>query len=471
MMRMFLSTAVIVVAISVTTNLSAQTPGADSSLPPDLWTRKTGSDWAVFLGPTSDGKSSETGFVRWNEEGPKRLWQQKLGTGYGPPAVSRGRLFLFDRYGDQARLTCQKAETMEELWKFEYPTDYEDLYGYNNGPRCMPVVDGDRVYVFGAEGILHCLRVVDGGVVWKVDTKKEFGVIQNFFGVSSVPLVEGDLLIVGVGGSPPESANAPPGQLNLVKPNGSAIVAFDKRTGAVRYKVGDDLASYTSPTAATINGRRWCFYFAREGLLAFDPSTGKEDFHFPWRAAILESVNASNPVVFGDQVFISETYGPGSALLKVKPGGYDVVWSDDPKAREKRMQTHWNTSIYVDGFLYGSSGRHTNNAELRCVEAAQGNVPWSIPGLSRSSLTYVDGHFICLTEYGDLILFKPNGAKFDAISKFTPLSGDAGLDPSGLGPPRLLTYPAWAAPVIAHGLMFVRGNSRLACYEIIPERN
>src|SRR6478672_4718012 len=113
MMRMFLSTAVIVVATSVATNLLAQTPGADTSLPPDLWTRKTGSDWASFLGPTFDGKSSETGFQRWNEEGPKRLWQQKLGTGYGPPAVSRGRLFLFDRYGDQARLTCQKAETME----------------------------------------------------------------------------------------------------------------------------------------------------------------------------------------------------------------------------------------------------------------------------------------------------------------------------------------------------------------------
>jgi outer membrane protein assembly factor BamB len=422
------------------------------------------------LGPAGDGKSSETGLISpWPAEGPKLVWQQRVGIGYGMPAVSRGRLFQFDRRGDRARLTCQEAETAQHLWQFEYPTDYEDLYGYNNGPRAMPVVDEDRVYIFGAEGMLHCLRVVDGGLVWKVDTAKTFGVIQNFFGVSSVPLVEGDLLIVGVGGSPPESALAPPGQLNLVKPNGSAIVAFDKRTGAVKYKLGDDLASYAGPTAATIDGRRWCFHFAREGLLAFEPATGKLDFHFPWRAPILESVNASNPVVFGDKVFISETYGPGSALLKVKPGGYDVVWQDEARARDKRMQTHWNTAIYVDGFLYGSSGRHPTNAELRCVNAGDGSVTWSEPDLTRSSLTWVDKHFVCLTEYGELLLFRPNGAKFDVVSRFVPLTGEPGLDPSGLGPPRMLTYPAWAAPTVAHGLMFVRGAHRLACYEIIPE--
>lgn len=443
----------------------------DEALPPDLWTRTVGDDWAAFLGPTGDGKSSETGLVApWPEAGPKLIWQQRVGTGYGMPAVSRGRLFQFDRRGDRARLTCQNVETMQELWRFEYPTDYEDLYGYDNGPRCMPVVDGERVYTFGVEGMLHCLRVVDGSVVWKVDTAKDFGVIQNFFGVGSTPLVEGDLLIVGVGGSPPESAAVPPGQLNAVKPNGSAIVAFDKRTGAVRYKVGDDLASYAVPVAATIDGRRVGFHFARDGLLAFEPATGRQLFHFPWRAPILESVNASNPVVCGDRVFISETYGPGSAMLRVKPDGYETAWADDRAVRAKRMQTHWNTSVHVDGFLYGSSGRHSNEAELRCIETGNGNVLWSEPGLTRSSLTYVDGHFICLTEYGELILAKVNPRKFEIVSQFTPTTGEAGIDPSSLGPPRLLTYPAWAAPTIAHGLMFVRGHERLACYEIIPQR-
>jgi len=181
-------------------------------------------------------------------------------------------------------------------------------------------------------------------------------------------------------------------------------------------------------------------------------------------------VNASNPVVVGEQVFISETYGPGSALLKVKADAYDVVWSDEKARREKRMQTHWNTAIEVDGYLYGSSGRHTNEAELRCVEVATGNVMWSEPDLTRSSLTYVDGHLICLTEYGDLILLKVNPKKYDVVSRFTPKKFQGPLATDALEDSRLLVYPAWAAPTIAHGLMYVRGKERLACFEIIPAK-
>jgi outer membrane protein assembly factor BamB len=439
---------------------------------PDLGTRHTGHDWPAFLGPTGDSKSRETGILTdWPPDGPKRIWQKRLANGYGMPTISRGRLFLFDRQGNQARVTCIKSETGEAIWNFQYSTDYDDLYSYDNGPRCSPVVDGDRLYTFGAEGMLHCLRVRDGVLVWKVDCSARFGVIQNFFGVGSTPIVEGDLLIVQIGGSPDASKRVAPGQLDLVKANGTGVVAFDKRTGEVKYQLGDELASYAGPVLATIRGRRWCFVFARGGLLAFEPASGQLDFHYPWRAAMLESVNASNPVVVGDEVFISETYGPGSSLLRVRPGKYDVVWQDEKRSREKKMQTHWNTCIHHEGRLYGSSGRHTENAELRCIEWDTGNVKWSVPDLGRSSLLYVDGHFVCLTEHGALLLIKVNPEKFELVRQtILPLkvqqAGPTRLDD---GPPRLLNYPAWAAPILSHGLLYVRGRDRLACLELIPD--
>lgn len=438
-------------------------PAADEFA--DLGTRRQGGDWAEFLGPTADSISREKGIIApWPESGLRVVWHKKLGTGYGPIAVSRGRLFVFDRIEDRARLRCLKSETGELLWKFDYATDYRDYYGYNNGPRCAPVVDGDRVYLYGAEGMLHCVSARDGKLVWKVDTVAQFGVVQNFFGVGSAPVVDGDLLLAQVGGSP-AGEKLDPDQKN----NGTALVAFDKLTGKVKYKVGDDLASYSVPVLATIDKKRWCFLLARNGLLGIDPVAGKTRFTFSWKAKNFESVNASNPVVVGDQVLITETYGPGSALLRVKDDGHEVVWKDDEKARRKSLQCHWNTPIHHNGYVYGSSGRHTQNAELRCIELATGKVMWSEPNLTRASLLMVDGHFVCLGEDGELRLLKVNPKKYEEVSHLVVRykgKADSTLAEGDL----LLEYPCWAAPVLSHGLLYVRGKDRLVCLELIPEK-
>src|SRR5208283_1850500 len=187
---------------------------------------RAGSDWPGFLGPAGNGVSPEKGILSpWSEAGLKVKWRLKVGSGYSGPSISAGRLFLFDRQGDRAHLGCFASDTGKPIWDFDYPTDYSDSYGYNNGPRCCPVVDGDRVYLYGSEGMLHCVRASDGKAVWKVDTRAEFGVVQNFFGVGSTPVIEGDLLIAQVGGSPKDSDDVPFMQL---KGNGSGVVAFDK---------------------------------------------------------------------------------------------------------------------------------------------------------------------------------------------------------------------------------------------------
>jgi outer membrane protein assembly factor BamB len=436
---------------------TAAKPG--DPLPKDLRTRRDGSDWPCFLGPTGDSISTEKGVLtHWPKTGPRIVWHQKLGEGYGMPTISRGRLFLFERVGDSARLRCCKSETGEALWSFEYPTDYQDLYGYSGGPRCSPVVDGDRVYIYGVEGMLHCIRVEDGKLIWKVDTIADFHVRQNFFGVGSTPVIEGDLLIAQVGGSQQDS----PARNARQSPKGadSGIVAFDKYTGKIRYHVTHELASYAGPVLAKIDGRRCCFVFARGGLVGLDPASGKVDFHYPWRARDLESVNASNPVVVGNRVFISETYGPGSALLEVKPGACKEIWTDKDKGiREKSMRCHWNTPIHVGGYVYGCSGRHLSEAELRCIELATGKVMWRQRGLTRTSLLLVDNHFICSGEDGILRLLKVNPEKYEEISSIE-LKSD--------GEP-LLLEPCWAAPILSHGMLYVRGADRLVCLELIPK--
>ena len=420
-----------------------ETPGAD----------RLGLDWPKFLGPTDDNVSAETGILKpWPKNGLRKVWDCELGVGYAPPVVAGGRLFHFDRFGDACRLTCRDAGTGKFLWKHEYPTNYEDTYGYDPGPRACPVVDGDRVYVYGPDGVLVCVTAADGKEVWKFESKAKYYFHKNFFGVGSVPLVDGDLLLVAVGGSP---KGPRPNDLREAKSNNSGIVALDKKTGEVKYAAVDELASYASPIIATVGGKRTGLYFARGGLVGFDPKTGETAFRYKWRARIEESVNASNPVVVGDRVLLTECYEIGAALLDLKGGKPREVWTDAEKDRvDKALMCHWNTPIHHNGFVYGCSGRHDSDADVRCVELATGDVKWRKRRTARCSLLFADGHFICLSEYADLTLFKANPEKYEEVSRFE-LPLDA---------------PCWAPPVLSRGLLYVRGKGKLIAYELIPPK-
>ncbi len=425
-------------------------------------TRQSGSDWPGFLGPTGDGKSSEESlFLDWPEEGPPIRWQMAVGEGFRMPSVADGRLFLLDRHGDSARLTCLNAETGAEIWRSEYPTDYEDYYQFGNGPRSSPVIDGDRVYTFGAEGRLRCHASADGKLLWDIDTASRFGVVQNFFGVGSTPAIEGDLLIALIGGSPRDSPDVFSGK---VIGAGSGIVAFDKGTGKVRYRITDELASYSSFVLRTIGGRRWGFVLARGGLVGFEPAKGKVDFVFPWRDRKIESASAATPVVVDDTVFVTEAYGPGGALLKVKPGGYDVL-RKDPPGRKGTLRSHWATPIHHEGYLYGCHGSGSGDAELRAVNLRTGEIAWSAPRLGRTTLLYVDEHFIVLAEYGELIVIRATHEKFSPVARVVLAVADG----SEASRP-LLKHPAWNPPILSHGLLYVRGKDRLVCLELIPEK-
>jgi len=432
---------------------SAAEAAAKEPLPKDLRSRKDGGDWPTFRGPNGDGTSPETGLLlAWPATGPRQVWQRPVGDGYASPAVARGRLLFYDRHGDNARLTCFHSETGRELWRSEHPTDYQDLYKFSAGPRSSPVIDGDRVYTFGVEGRLRCHRVRDGKLLWEVDTHRRFGVVQNFFGVGSSPAIAGDLLLVMVGGSPPDSPSIHRGP---VAGNGSGIVAFDKFSGEVRYQVSDELASYASPVLATLGGRRWALVFARGGLLGLDPVRGEIGFHFRWRAKKLLSVNAANPVVIGQRVLITEAYGPGAALLELGPSAAKPVWVDPP--RGKSLACHWSTPVHRQGIVWGSSGESSGGAELRAIEAATGRVLWRQGELGRATMIWVDGHLVVSTERGQLLLVEASGERYREVARAG--SGKAGP---------LVPFPVWNEPVLAQGLLYLRGKDRLLALELIP---
>ena len=447
-------------------------PAADPPPATDLSTR-AGEDWGTFLGPAGSGASSLVGIASpWGAAGPRVVWHAAMGEGYCAPAVAGGRAFLFDRVENRLRLRAVEAETGRPLWEAGRDVAYSDSFGYDGGPRAQPVVSGDRLLTFGPDGKLECRAIVDGSLLWEVDTSATYRVIQNFFGVGAAALVVGPqavgaeertLVVVQVGGSREGASPAAPERLDLVKGFDSGLVAFDLATGAEVWRATNQLASYSVPVLATIGGRPLILAWMRDDLVAVEPATGKLLDRFRWRSDELFSVVAASPVVSGDQILLSECYGPGSVLLEVEKESFSELRRDRPGARPRQaLKTHWNTPVLQDGYVYGSSGRNAGDAQLVCVNWNTGVVGWSEGGLGRASITLVDGHLLVLGEYGDLVLARATAEKYEELSRVRPVDAASGRE--------LLVAPCWAAPVIARGLLFVRGNGRVVCLDLLPTR-
>jgi len=442
-------------------------------------TQGVAADWPQLLGPRANGTSSETGLLSaWPSGGPKVLWKKPIGTGYSAPSTRDGRLVLFHRVGNEEIIEALDPKTAKPVWRHAYPTRYRDPFGYNNGPRCTPLLTEKHCFTFGAEGVLLCLDIKTGKPVWQRKTAEEFRVPEAFFGVGASPVLEGDLLIVMVGSQP-----------------NSTVVAFDKDTGKtvwqsagrdtwhgkpaigwpgeplVRWRGDEKLASYATPTLATVHGRRTLFCLTRQGLVSMDPKTGNVNFSRWFRARVNESVNAANPIVLGNRVFCSAAYyGVGSFLLDIAEDGksFTEVWSTNKRRKANRrldpvLGIHWTTPILHDGHLYAFSGRDEPDAQFRCVELASGTVKWSRderwqkrsskqPNVyGRGSAIMADGKLFVLGEGGLLGLFEVNAAKPVELGRYQVPE---------------LQYPCWAAPILSGKRMVIRSEDYLICFDV-----
>ena len=385
-------------------------------------------DWPQFLGPERNGVYRADDLAQtWPAAGPKVLWKIDVGQGFAGPVVWGGKLVLFHRLGDRETVDCLDARTGKRLWRADYPTHYQDDFGFDEGPRATPTIANGKGYTFGAEGMLNCWELASGKNIWRVDTKTEFTAPKGFFGMACSPLLEGNAVIVNIGGG-----------------NGAGVVAFDASTGKTLWKATDDEASYSSPTAATIGGKRYVLAFNRAGLVALDPAGGRQFFRFPWRSRSHASVNAATPLVIGDRVFISASYGTGAALLRFKETGPQIIWSGDDA-----LSNHYATSVCRDGFLYGYHGRQETGPSLRCIELATGKVRWSRDDFGAGTLMLAGDKLLVLTEKGELILAPAAPQGFKPIARA-----------------QVLPFDSRAYPALADGLYYARNKDRLVCLDL-----
>jgi outer membrane protein assembly factor BamB len=392
------------------------------------------SDWPQLLGPQRDGVYPGHDLAAtWPAEGPPVRWRQRIGQGFAAPAVAGDRLILFHRRGNEEIIEALATPDGRTLWRFASPTAYRDDFGFDPGPRATPTIAADKVFTFGAEGMLTCVTLAEGRKVWSVDCKKEFAAPKGFFGLACSPLVESNLVIVNVGGKPDAS-----------------IVAFDRDTGRVRWRVLNDEPSYSSPVAATFGTQRLVLALTRSFFVGCDPATGRRVFQHPFRPPVQASVTGATPAVAGDTVFLSAAYDLGALMLRVNGDRLEPLWRGD-----EQLSLQFTSAVRRDEHLYGLHGRHDflGGTELRCVEAATGRVRWTQPGLGGANVLLAGDSLLVLTEKGELLRVRATPAGYQELARA-----------------QILGRGVRAYPALALGRYYARDSSQLVCVDLRTAR-
>ena len=381
----------------------------------------TAGDWPQILGPARNGEAQgERLLESWPATGPQRLWSITLGQGFAGPVVAGKRVVVFHRVGDQEQLQCCDRDTGKALWQTRFPARYAGGVNPDTGPRCTPLIHRQRVYAFGAAGVMHCVTLAAGKPIWSRDLYGDYRGDEGYFGAGSTPIVAGDKLLVNLGGR-----------------SDAGLVALALDSGKTVWRVTDERASYSSPASVVLDGKPHVVFVTRFNTICVAAATGKTTFQFPFGRRG-PTVNAATPLIFDGQLFVSAAYGVGARLSRIADGAATEIWSNDTS-----MSSQYSTCVHHRQFLYGTHGREDfNNGELRCIEARSGRVRWSVPGFGVANVMLSGDRLLTLNTRGQLTLAVADASRFRKIAQANVARGTTR-----------------SLPALSNGLFLLRANS------------
>lgn len=386
-------------------------------------------DVPQFFGPNRDGIAPAASLsTDWTATPPKELWRQPIGPAWSAYAVSGGRAVTQEQRGDEETVTCYELLTGRLLWAHADKAHFTQWQG-GEGPRATPAIHQDRVYAYGATGILNCLDLATGKPLWQRRVLDENKLSNIEWGLSASPLIVDDLVIVSSG-----------------RPNGTAqpplLLAFKTADGSDAWRSGAGEASYSSPMLATLAGRRVILYHGATGLTAHDPATGSILMNYPWGNE--KWPRASQPVIIpSDRVFLSAGYGMGCLMLQIKAGP-DGTLSATELWSSLKMKTQFNSIALRNSHLYG-----LDDGRLSCLDPATGERLWK-EGRFASGQTLLAGDAVIVqSESGPVHLCSATPEGFKEFGKLAALDGKT-----------------WNHPVLSGRYLLVRNDHEAVCYEL-----
>ncbi len=398
-------------------------------------------DWPQYNGAAGNRRSAQKLVVpSWSDKAPGTAWRVPTQGGFSSFVVANGRAFsLVTRAGAETCVALD-AKTGQELWARELDSVSYDGGGDRgtddnsggDGPRSTPSHADGRVYVLDSSLGLYCLDEVAGKVQWMVDLVAKYGGRNIRWQNAASPLIEGAYVFVAGGGE------------------GQSLLAFDRKTGELAWKSGDELMTHATPVAATIHGVRQILFYVQSGVVSVVPETGEElwRFDYPFRVS-----SAASPVVFEDVVYVSAGYGVGGGAFVISKDG-DGFSAANLWHERNGLMNHWSTPVCKDGFLYGMfSFKEYGDGPLECVELATGTVSWSKDGFGPGNVILVGNTLVALSDAGEVVLVEANPVEYEEQARARVLDGKC-----------------WSTPAFADGSLFVRSTTEGVRLDLAPAR-
>lgn len=378
-------------------------------------------DWPNWRGPDHAGISKESGWQDvWPAAGPAILWKAEVGTGFSSCAVAGGRVFTLGNSSDTDTVFCLGAEKGNLIWKHAYPSELGDKF-FEGGPTSTPTVEGDRVYTVGRWGDVFCFEAATGKIIWSLNLQKSGGFPAPPWGFGGSPLVFENLLVLNAG---------------------EAGVALEKTTGKFVWKSATLECGYSTPLPLRRRDETLLLLGSSKSYIAVSARTGQEAWRVKWVTQY--GVNAADPVIGGDSMFISSGYNKGCTLLKLGSAAPESVW------QSKVFRTQMNPAVLLDGYLYGVDGDSTEKTALKCVELATGTQKWSRPLSAGGSVAAADGRLVVLSGAGELLVGPASPGGFTPTAQATVLTGKC-----------------WTVPVLASGRLYCRNaDGQIVCLDV-----
>ena len=382
-------------------------------------------DWPQWRGPRRDGTVTTTLPAEWPAKLTKR-WEVSVGAGHSSPVVSGDRVVIHARQGDKEITRAIALATGKEIWRNEYAAPYTmnpAAQAHGPGPKSTPAIAGGRVFTFGIGGILSALDLKTGKLLWRTPPPS----VLPDFGTAMSPLADGALVIAHMGGM-----------------NKGALTAFDAATGAVRWQWAGDGPAYASPVISTIGGTRHVITQTEKSIVSVNAANGALLWQAPFTTPYAQ--NSVTPVVSGDLLIYS---GLDSGVTAVRIARKGTQWTASPVWKNEQVSMYMNSPVVSKTTLYGLSNRSAG--QFFALDLATGKTLWTTAGREGENASLIAaGAFLLLsTTNAELIVARPNSAKFEEVRRYT-----------------VADSAVWAHPALAPRALLIKDVDKLVCWSM-----